>query len=232
VEAGGVDLSHATTTYLADHPDLDWPVNTRLGGFTYERFASAADAPSRIAWLSRLRPNDPRAWEQVARVLRSGGDHTGADEVLIAQRRHARRIRAVPQSRLRRAFDALQDVTVRYGFRPQRAVGLLLALIAAVTVSLSVPGWAATMRASDQNAIVYAPAGGCGDGKVRCLSPFFFAVDTVVPIIDLKQRDTWYPGPGPGGTAIQWWLNICTVLGWVASTIFALSFTRLGRSSP
>jgi hypothetical protein len=30
---------------------------------------------------------------------------------------------------------------------------------------------------------------------------------------------------------MEWWLNLCTVLGWVASTIFALSFTRLGRAS-
>jgi hypothetical protein len=89
--------------------------------------------------------------------------------------------------------------------------------------------------------VVFTPAGPlagpgtpratCGDGKVRCLEPFFYAIDTVVPLIDLHQRDTWYPTGEHGGALLVIWLNLCTILGWVASTVFALSFTRLGRSS-
>ncbi|MFD0523683.1 hypothetical protein [Paractinoplanes durhamensis] len=133
----------------------------------------------------------------------------------------------------------LQDVTVRYGFRPQRALYLLLALLAAVTVALSLPVVQEQMRATDQNAQVFSPAGAvgsvrsdhpCGDGKVRCLNPFFFAVDTVVPLIDLHQRSTWYPVSERHGPLLAWLLNLCTMLGWVASTVFALSFTRLGRT--
>jgi hypothetical protein len=30
----------------------------------------------------------------------------------------------------------------------------------------------------------------CGDGLVRCFNAFFYAVDTAVPIVDLKQRAT------------------------------------------
>ena len=237
ITAGGVDLTGVITTYLADRPETDWPADTWLGGFHYERWIYATDAPSRIRWLTRLRPNDPRAWTQAARVLRDGGDHDGADALLIAQRRHARKTRAVPRNAFQRAFDALQDVTVRYGFRPQRALGVLLMLIAAVSISLSLPAARATMRTTDQNAAVFTtdgaerpgPVGACGGGQVRCFNAFFYAVDTVVPIIDLKQRATWYPSPDRGGTVLEWWLNICTILGWTASTIFALSFTRLGR---
>ncbi|WP_245923207.1 hypothetical protein [Paractinoplanes atraurantiacus] len=159
--------------------------------------------------------------------------------MLIAQRRHARSFRNTPH----RFFDFLQDVTVRYGFRPQRAVYLLLMLIAAVTVLVSLPAVQAQMRASDQNALVFAPSGArpgpgsqavpgrCGDGKVRCLNPFFYAVDTVVPLIDLHQRSTWYPVSEHDGRLLEWVLNLCTILGWLASTVFALSFTRLGRPS-
>lgn len=238
ITAGGIDLSHVTTTYLADRPESDWPTETRLGGFRYERFVHATDAASRIAWLSRLRVHDPGTWEQAARVLRAGGDQTGADDLLIAQRRHARRTKAAPPGQLRRAFDLLQDVTVRYGFRPQRALGVLLLLIAAVTLTLSLPAARATMRTTDQDAVVFSPSGAvsagastgdCGGGKVRCFNAVFYAIDTVVPIIDLKQRATWYPSPDRGGAPVEWWLNTCTILGWIASTIFALSFTRLGR---
>ncbi len=236
---GGVDLGDALTSTLADRPSLDWPAGSQLGGFRYDRFASPQggeqvtwDADARIAWLSRLRHYDPRAWEQLALVLRTAGDRAGAEAVLVAQRRHARRIGLARW----RVFDVLQDVTVRYGFRPQRALYLLIALIAAVTVTLSLPAPRAQMRATDQNAVVFTPAGPlaggpggtCGDGKVRCLEPFFYAVDTVVPLIDLHQRDTWYP---TGDALLVVWLNLCTILGWVASTVFAISFTRLGRSS-
>ena len=181
---------------------------------------------------------DPRAWEYLAAVLRTAGDRDGADAVLVAQRRQARRLRTAP----RRIFDLLQDVTVRYGFRPQRALYLLLALIAAVTVALSLPSVQEQMRATDQNAVVFTPAGAwpvpgeetppgeCGNGKVRCLSPFFYAIDTVVPLIDLHQRSTWYPVTERNGVLLAWLLNLCTILGWVASTVFAVSFTRLGRA--
>ena len=42
----------------------------------------------------------------------------------------------------------------------------------------------------------------------------------------------WYPSHHDGaGWAYEIWLNLATVLGWTISTIFALSFTRLARST-
>jgi hypothetical protein len=245
VTSGAVNFTGATTSYLADRPELDWPADSYIGGFAYERFEAVDwhgdpvwDADARIGWLARMTRYDPRAWEHLAAVLRTAGDVDGADTVLVAQRRQARRLR----KGRRRYFDVLQDVTVRYGFRPQRALYLLVALIAAVTVGLSLPGVQAQMRATDQNALVFTPAGAqplpdehdpdgdCGNGKVRCLSPFFYAVDTVVPLIDLHQRSTWYPAAEHNGVLLEWLLNLCTILGWIASTVFAVSFTRLGRA--
>jgi hypothetical protein len=75
-------------------------------------------------------------------------------------------------------------------------------------------------------------ADSCGDGEVRCFSPVLYAIDTVVPLISLDQRSTWYPDPHVrGGTVMLWWLDIATLLGWLFSSIFALSFARLARSS-
>lgn len=247
VVAGGVDLSDTTTTALADRPDVDWPTKSYLGGFRYERFAPVSwqngsdvvDAPTRITWLSRLQPFDPRAWQTLATVLRTAGDRDGADSVEVAALRHARSGRPA----VARILDKLFDTTVRYGFRPQRAIYVLLALITAVTITLYLPVVRNQMRATDDNAVLFDPSGtrptpdgdarlnACGDGKVRCLNPFFYAVDTVVPLIDLHQRSTWYPVDERHGPWLEWWLNICTILGWLASTVFALSFTRLGRTA-
>jgi hypothetical protein len=236
VPAGAVDFTNARTTWLADDPEHDWPTRTHMSGFAYERFApldtreghGVWDADQRARWLARLEPYDPRPWEHLARVLHTHGDHRGAERVLIAQRRAARR-HAGPG--LATTWDWLADVTVRYGFRPNRAAFAIVLLILAVAVSLVLPAGHSTMRTTDAKGVIYMPDGtagrrACAAGQVRCFDPWWYAIDTVVPIIDLHQRSTWYPE----STAMDAWLSVSTVLGWVLSTVFALSFTRLGRS--
>lgn len=52
------------------------------------------------------------------------------------------------------------------------------------------------------------------------------------PLISLDQRATWYPDPHARyGELMLWWLNPGTVLGWLLSSIFALSLARLSRST-
>ncbi|MGH3259434.1 MAG: hypothetical protein ACRDOU_29220 [Streptosporangiaceae bacterium] len=77
------------------------------------------------------------------------------------------------------------------------------------------------------------PAGpdACGDGEVRCFSPVLYAIDTVVPLISLDQRSSWYPDTHVRyGELVLWWLNLATLLGWLLSSIFVLSLARLSRS--
>lgn len=71
----------------------------------------------------------------------------------------------------------------------------------------------------------------CGDGQVRCFNALFYTVDTVVPLISFNQRSTWYPETRTAtGFALEIFLNIATILGWVFSSVFALSFTRFARN--
>lgn len=72
---------------------------------------------------------------------------------------------------------------------------------------------------------------GCGAGQVRCFNPYFYALDTVIPLISLDQRSTWYPDPhAPSGRATEWWLDLATLTGWLLSSVAVLSFARLARS--
>ena len=72
----------------------------------------------------------------------------------------------------------------------------------------------------------------CGGGEVRCFNPVLYAIDTVVPLVSLDQRSTWYPDPSLRyGAAMQWWLNAATLLGWLLSSIFVLSLARLSRAT-
>jgi hypothetical protein len=189
IRADAVDFTDARTTYLADDPATDWPRDMHLSGFTYERFAPLNmneghgewDARVRGTWLSGLEPYDPRSWEQVARVLRVNGDRRGAEEILIAQRRTARHRRiGFEKQPWRVLFDVLQDTSVRYGHRPQRALVILLLLVAAVTLSLTPASAQKTMTATGAQGAVYTPQGQvdpptspsephlpCGAGRVR-----------------------------------------------------------------
>ena len=96
-----------------------------------------------------------------------------------------------------------------------------------MVISLELPVSQATLRATNGNGSVYTTHGllvkpddlaatparerrarhdACGDGQVRCFSPVLYAINTVVPLISLDQRITWYPDPHvSGGQLMLWW---------------------------
>ena len=92
-----MDFTNATTTFLADDPQ-NWPPRFTISGFTYDRFeqprnttsAPVWDQAARISWLSRQKPYDSGPYEQAARVFRTHGYASQAEQILIAQRRRAR----------------------------------------------------------------------------------------------------------------------------------------------
>jgi hypothetical protein len=258
--APSVDFNDATTTFLADDPRA-WPDRYAIAGLSYERFENPQGAPPRnvwdhaprCAWLGRQTEFDSGPYEQAARVFRQHGYAAEAEHILIAQRRHAGRVNHSGGSWPKRILDLVYAV-VGYGYRPTRVLWLLAALLILVVASLELPAVQATLRANNGNGAVYTTAGAlppagtdpvsnsassrpanrdsCGNGQVRCFSPVLYAIDTVVPLISLDQRATWYPEPHTRwGEITIWWLNIATMLGWLLSSIFVVSLTRLSRSS-
>jgi hypothetical protein len=256
-----VDFTDAATTFLADDPAA-WPERFTIAGLTYERFEKPHgaqpkriwDQAARCAWLSRQTEFESGPYEQAARVFRQHGYAREAEHVLIAQRRHARQVGHSGAGWPQRAIEAVY-ATIGYGYRPSRVLWLLAALLILVTFSLELPVSQAALRATNGNGAVYvtgaqpasstgAAAPGpatsgrapstrsCADGEVRCFSPVLYAIDTVVPLISLDQRTTWYPDPqARGGQFLVWWLNLATLLGWLLSSIFVLSLARLSRST-
>jgi hypothetical protein len=255
-----VDFTDATTTFLADDPAA-WPERFTIAGLTYDRFEKPQgaapkriwDQAARCAWLSRQTAFDSGPYEQAARVFRQHGYPREAEQILMDQRRHARQVGRSSATWPRRAMDTIY-ATVGYGYRPSRVLWLLAALLVLVIASLELPASQATLRATNGNGDVYATSGllttsagpaasgpgarvsspradSCGDGEVRCFSPVLYAIDTVVPLISLDQRSTWYPDPHVrNGELMLWWLNLATMLGWLLSSIFVLSLARLSRN--
>ena len=256
-----VDFTDATTAVLSDNP-ATWPERFTISGLTYSRFdipqgdphGAAWDAASRSAWLSRQSTFDSGPYEQAAKVFRQHGHTRQAEQLLIAQHSHARKASQRTIRWPRRVADALY-ATIGYGYRPARVLWLLAALLLLVATSLTLPAARNTLRANNGNGVVYTtngalstsaaqtspvfPAKGgvaapdnCGDGAVRCFSPVLYAIDTVIPLISLDQRSTWYTDPNvSGGQLMLWWLNLAAILGWVLSSIFVVSLARLSRNS-
>ena len=160
-----VDFTDATTTFLADDP-ATWPERFTIAGLTYDRFENPQGLPprpvwdqaARCAWLSRQTVFDSGPYEQAARVFRQHGYTAEAEQILIAQRRHARQVSWPGATWPRRAIDAIY-ATIGYGYRPARVLWLLAALLVLVAVSLEVPAAQATLRATNGNGVVYTTSG-------------------------------------------------------------------------
>jgi hypothetical protein len=141
-----VDFTNARTSFLVDDP-LNWPSRFAIAGFTYDRFQQpwhgtsgwTWDHKARCAWLSHQAAYDAGPYEQAARVFRQHGYTAGAEEILIAQRKHARKAIAGRNTLLRRIRDIGYNLTVGYGYRPGRILWLLALLLVLVAVSLEIP---------------------------------------------------------------------------------------------
>ena len=245
---GPVNMTGATTSVLGDDPTA-WGPNYEVGGLTYDRLSNqhmptTATVGDRIDWLRGQRRVDATSFEQLAVYYRRHGRTVDAERVLIARNRELRSERARQRgwrNRARNGIDRFWDVTVGYGFRAGRAGGLLVGLVTVTALLLALPAATETMRAVDENNRLFNPAGeiavdgpasagvvdACGDGRIRCFSPLFYAIDTVVPLVDLHQRSTWHPDRNAThGRWYEWGLNAAVLLGWVTSSVLVLGLTH------
>jgi hypothetical protein len=260
IEDGAVDFSDTHTTFLADRPAQDWPAQrSYLTGFSYERFAPVSmqgtgewDWKARARWLRHCdpagsgEPGDPGPWEQAARTLKNRGDSGGSEQLLMEYLRTKRQRRVgLFRSRLVRGLDRVFNDWFRgYGYQPLRALIPLAVLVVAVAGPLLPASSSKVMRATDPAGVVYTPQGElslvesgqrpaatCGKGKVRCFNAWLYAIDTVVPIVDLKQRSAWSPTSDAGGKLMLAWVNTATVAGWAISSLLVVGLARAGSRS-
>lgn len=208
-EDGGVSvsLSGARVGALTDRP-TSWPAGgTDLRGFSYDTISSRTAFPlaRRIAWLHGATPEyRPEAYERLAAALRADGEDADAREVLLAKQRRRRE----SQPPAGRVWGWLQDITVGYGYRPARAALWMAVLWALGAVYFAVHG---TPPPAD-------------DGYRPHWNPALYALDLLLPVIDLGQDNAWREV----GTA-QWVASVLTLLGWILATTAAAGASRMLR---
>ena len=166
-----------------------------------------------------------------------------ADDVMIAMRRRQRQLPA-PEFRprparlrpaLARAGDWLLDVTTGYGYRPTRIVVAAAAVLFATIVGLSIGPVQDRLVAVGRDEHVWnansalvapdpppdpeppPPAEGCTDRPdTTCFRPALYAIDTVVPLVDLNQRAAWHvDGARSRGWLLQTSLDAAGLFGWL-----------------
>jgi hypothetical protein len=212
-----------------------------LDGFTYARIGGAhpAKLEQRLAWLGsqRKRTADRTAerfatqpYEQLAKVYRQAGQDKEAREVAIARRRDLRWYGDL--SRSGKFGNWLLDFTIRYGYKTWRAVAGIIVLYAAVLLFL----WFARYH----NAIIPvqtttglhpAPTAGSCSSHYPCFNPFGYAIDTVIPLINVHQADFWGPNESAGlwGTACVFVTYVGIGFGWAFATLAVAGYTGLAR---
>lgn len=193
------DLRRADIRVLAAAPS-SWPAAVRLGELTYTALHPLRPAREWLAWLG-CDPDgyQPQPYGQLAAYYRRVGQDEQARTVLLARQRQRRRRLRLPA----RAWGHVQDAAVGYGYRPARATAWLALLLAIAT---------AYFTASPPHAI--------GSNRTQ-FQPLIYAFNTVVPVLNLTQQQT-YVITGAG----EWVAWIISLAGWILATAVIAGITR------
>ncbi|MFF2130570.1 oxidoreductase [Streptomyces olivochromogenes] len=207
-ERGKVVLSGARIVNLVDRAD-SWPGpgNLHMGGFSYENLVPQGGFPltRRLEWVAAATAEySPEPYERLATVLRDSGEDEDAREVLLAKQR--RRRETLPLAA--KLWGYAQDWTVAYGYRPGRAALWMAVLWAMSSIAFS--------------HATHTPVNGGHPPWNAAL----FALDLLLPVIDLGQVDVWQLRGG-----WQWLAAVVILLGWILATTVAAGATRLLRRS-
>jgi hypothetical protein len=209
-----------------------------------KRVTAATRAP-RQAWSeSRGRRDDRRArrhrpygfapqpYEQLAGFYQQVGQDREARTVALARRRDLRLYGELTP--YRRAVNWLLDKTIQYGYQTWRAIVGVAVLYAAILALF----WYAQHRAglivpvqSIQGLHPKPTAANC-TRNYPCFSPVGYAIDTVIPIVNVHQADYW----GPNASARFGWFFVYAswagiVLGWTLATLTVAGYTNLVRNT-
>jgi predicted acyltransferase (DUF342 family) len=222
-----------------------WPSGglLRLDGFRYARLGGdhQATAKQRLSWIQSqyLRTAAPgrerrfatQPYEQLANVYQQGGQDKEARIIALARRRDIRRYGDLTW--YRNTLNWLLDRSIQYGYQTWRAVlALALVYVAAVVIF-----WTAQHHA---NLIVPVMNAGSGPAPAAmhctsgypCFYPAGYAIDVVIPIINVHQASFWGPnGDAPWGDALTVFTWLGTAVGWALATLAVAGYTGLVRSS-
>ncbi|KAA0931734.1 MULTISPECIES: oxidoreductase [Streptomyces] len=206
-QRGRIVLNGARVVTLIDRA-ASWPGagQLQMAGFQYEYLVPRGPFPpaARLEWVAAATPEySPEPYERLAAVLRNSGEDEEARAVLLAKHRHRRE----NQPLAAKLWGHVQDWTVGYGYRPGRAAV-----------------WMALLWAAASVAFAHADHPPLKTGEHPPWNPSLFALDLLLPVIDLGQAGFWQLRGG-----WQWLSTVVIMLGWILVTAVTAGATRLLR---
>jgi hypothetical protein len=199
---GLVDLSYARIVRLLDDK-ATWPTGLQLDGLSYETLNPPMTAKERLQWLRRDTDGyQPQPYERLAESYRAIGLDAEGRSVLLAKQRDRRTTQSIP----RRLWGLVQDGLVGYGYRPLRAAGWLIALLAIGTVVFQMN-----------------PPTKLDEGYIDPeFNSFLYTIDLLLPVGSLGQETLFTP------KGIYLWIaDLLVAMGFVLGLTVAAGATRV-----
>ncbi|KFG72627.1 hypothetical protein [Streptomyces mutabilis] len=196
---GVLNLRRTQVDVLFLEPEVV-PAWVQLNDLTYTSLIPHEPAERRLPMLEKGDSYLPFVYEQLTASYRRIGDDDAARSVQLAKQRRYRR--TLPW--YGRLWGHLQDVTVGYGFRPLRAGGWLLSLLAvgSAAYGLHHPPPLKPAESPDFN-------------------PVFYTLDLLLPVISFGQENAFAPEGG-----YQTLAYVLIITGWILATTVIAGLTR------
>jgi hypothetical protein len=231
-----LDLANGRAQGLGDDA-VSWPApgNLNLDGFVYESIVEGpTDAAARLRWLGRQAPGyRPQPYEELARVLTSDGDTSGATDVLIAQRRAQREFGNL--GRPERMWNLLLEITIGYGYRPLRALWWILGFVLFGTALFGAGYRMRVITPSEADAYGKYAETGSAPGHYPPFNAFVYSLENFLPVVDLHQGEYWRPNPGQpdsrtmAASLLRWYLWLHILAGWTLTPLLFAGLSGLIR---
>ncbi|MFH0515864.1 membrane-associated oxidoreductase [Streptomyces sp. M41] len=199
---GMLNLRRSQIEHFNLEPEM-LPDQVRVLDLTYTSLTPHEPPERRLPMLERDADTfDPHGYEQLTASYRRTGDEHAARLVQLAkQRRHRTTLPWYG-----RLWGHVQDVTVGYGFRPMRALGWLLSLLAVGSVAFA----------------LHAPPPLKADEAPQ-FNPVFYTLDLLLPVISFGQEPAFAPAGGQQTLAyvlvLTGWILATTVIAGVSRTV-------------
>jgi hypothetical protein len=240
---GSLNLTNATVGELLDYwsrdrPNGNWPGSGRLSldGFTYDWVGrdTGANEKDRLSWIRSQYAADSakfstQPYEQIAAIYRQTGQDAAARRIAIARRVDLRRYGDLTP--LRKISNWLLYTTIRYGYATWRAgVALCLLYVAVAGLALVARDLNLVVPVGNIQGLSSVPVATHCTASYPCFYPAGYAIDTMIPIIDVHQAGNW----GINGSAPWGWIWvtgtwIATGLGWALATLLVAGYTGIVR---
>jgi len=226
-----LNLRAAHIGQINDHRD-SWPPPGALDieWMTYDGFTGTAPRTvrDRLAWLALQNGIPAQPYVHLADHYGRLGDEKAARRVHMA--REWRRLRHSDLGLAGKLANVVMGSTIGYGYRPGRAVFLLVLLYVLGALLVYQPARDVMVAAKTPSSSGVVMASDRCPSNYPCYSPWAYSFDVLVPVVHLGQSDAWTP-TGRRGTEVRYYGYAATVLGWALATMAVAGFTGLVRKS-